>query len=344
MLAPEAYGDPSRPRFTRFDPRVPVDWVWGYSFGRAAPVLVPRDHVYFAPAAADGVPPLVPETSSGCALGGCYEEAAVHALLEVAERDAFLLTWYARMPAPRVALESVRSPAVRLLADRIAHEHGYRVDVFDTSLEHGIPSLALVAVDTAPAPGRPAAMCSAAAHPDPERACWSALTELALFVAHLTARYPAEQDRAAAMVRDPGRVVAMPDHALLHGHPDTLPRWEFLYGGPDGRRSEPRGFAEAFTGRREAYPDLRADLADLTGRYHRAGMEVIVVDQTGPEQRAAGLHAVRAVVPGTLPMTFGHRNRRLHGLPRLRTVPVALGHRTAPLRDDEVNPHPHPFS
>ena len=41
---------------------------------------------------------MVYETSNGCALGGCFEEATAHGLLEVAERDAFLITWYGRMP------------------------------------------------------------------------------------------------------------------------------------------------------------------------------------------------------------------------------------------------------
>jgi ribosomal protein S12 methylthiotransferase accessory factor len=42
-------------------------------------------------------------------------------------------------------------------------------------------------------------------------------------------------------------------------------------------------------------------------------------------------------------MTFGHRNRRLGGLDRLRTAPVRLGYRAAPLSDDDVNRDPHPF-
>src|SRR5256885_10326813 len=48
--------------------------------------------------------------------------------------------------------------------------------------------------------------------------------------------------------------------------------------------------------------------------------------------------SVKAIVPGTLPITFGHGNRRVHGLPRLGTVPVLLGHRPDPLPGQAVYP------
>ena len=38
--------------------------------------------------------------------------------------------------------------------------------------------------------------------------------------------------------------------------------------------------------------------------------------------------SAKVIVPGTLPMTFGHRLRRTHGIPRLKEL---------------LNPHPHPF-
>jgi ribosomal protein S12 methylthiotransferase accessory factor len=324
-----------------FDPDRELEWVWGYSFGRAEPILVPRTYAYYGhKLAATHEPPMVYETSNGCALGGCFEEAALHGLLEVAERDAFLLTWYARMPVPRIAISSARSADLRLAAERLERVHGYRVAVFDTSLEHGIPSVAVVAVDQHPSPLRPAAVCAAGAHLDPERACWAALGELALIVAHQVADYPVKRAQAAAMVADADLVREMDHHALLYGHADTVPRWDFLLADRD---EEDRAFAESFTGRPAPATDLRDDLVELIGRYRQAGLDVIVVDQTGPEQRAGGLSAAKVIVPGTLPMTFGHRNRRTRGLPRLHTVPVLLGHRTEPLPDKEINPYPHPF-
>jgi ribosomal protein S12 methylthiotransferase accessory factor len=325
--------------YPRFHPDLELEWVWGYSFGRSAPVLVPRTYAFYGHTlTADAERPLVYETSNGCALGSCLEEAALHGLLEVAERDAFLLTWYARMPAPRVALDSARSVELRLLAERVERTYGYRVLAFDTTVEHGIPSVAVLAVDAAPAPDRPAVMCAAAAHLDPEQACLAALGELALLVAHQVREYASRAELAAAMVADADLVREMDHHALLYGHADTVPRWDFLL-----RGNEERTFGESFSDRPEPAADLREDLLEVVGRYRKADLDVIIVDQTGPEQRAADLAVVKAIVPGTLSITFGHRNRRVHGLPRLHTVPMLLGHRSTPLPAAEVNPHPHPF-
>jgi ribosomal protein S12 methylthiotransferase accessory factor len=73
------------------------------------------------------------------------------------------------------------------------------------------------------------------------------------------------------------------------------------------------------------------------------GLDVLVVDQTAPEHRAGGFACVKVLVPGALPMTFGHDLRRHHGIPRLAEVPRRLGYRDRPLPPEEVNPYPHPF-
>ncbi|HET9256140.1 MAG TPA: YcaO-like family protein, partial [Pseudonocardiaceae bacterium] len=89
--------------------------------------------------------------------------------------------------------------------------------------------------------------------------------------------------------------------------------------------------------------DLATDLTTAIGRYLARGLDVIVVDQTSPEHTRGGFRCAKVIVPGALPMTFGHRYRRVDGLPRLYSVPRLLGYRDHDLRPEEVNPHPHPF-
>jgi len=61
------------------------------------------------------------------------------------------------------------------------------------------------------------------------------------------------------------------------------------------------------------------------------------VQQTTDEHRAGGFDCVKVVVPGTLPMTFGHSLRRTDGIPRILDVPVTLGYRDRPLQPFEIN-------
>jgi ribosomal protein S12 methylthiotransferase accessory factor len=139
------------------------------------------------------------------------------------------------------------------------------------------------------------------------------------------------------MVTDPDLVLSMHDHSELYGADEAFDRFDFLLSGGQGRTTRPFD-STAFT-----HDDLTEDLVELVRRYLDCGQDVIVIDQTGPELQASHLSCVKVLVPGMLPMTFGHRNRRIDGLPRLREVPVLLGHRSTPLPDDEINPHPHPF-
>ena len=52
-------------------------------------------------------------------LGGSLEEAIFHAILEAAERDSFLLAWYARLPLRQLDLGSSEDPELRLMTERV---------------------------------------------------------------------------------------------------------------------------------------------------------------------------------------------------------------------------------
>jgi ribosomal protein S12 methylthiotransferase accessory factor len=342
LHAPEQYARPDFP-FAPFSVDRPYRWVWGWSFARQEPILVPEACGYYGITHdPDGRRTFVMEASNGCALGGCLEEAILYALLEVAERDAFLLTWYARLPATRIDLATATDPALPPLAASVAAAHGMAVEVYDISVEQGIPCACAVAVNPDPGNGRPALAVAAGCHPDPERAVRNALTELGPSLAALAHRYaePDQPARARAMVDDPDLVRQIGDHPLAYADPAATSRLDFLTGNPRRCAVEDLGDPERgwFTSH-----DLRETLLEAVSRYARYGMDVVVVDQTAAEHRASGLSCVKVLVPGTLPMTFGHRHRRTHGLPRLLDVPNLLGHTDRRLTPDDLNPHPHPF-
>ncbi len=335
-LYPDSWYDQSEFRFARFHPDRETRWVWGYSFARAEPVLVPQTYAYYGSGRQDD-PGFAFEISNGCALGGCLEEAILYGLLELAERDAFLMTWYTRMPAPRVDLHSARDRRIPLTAELIRQRHGYEVMAFASTLEQRVPAFWTMAVDRVGGPGRPQLMCGAGAHPDAERALLGALHELVPAVTGLRTRY--DPDTAASLLADPDLVREMDDHAMLYGHPDASQRLDFLP--VDGPARPLADFAQRWAWPR--YGDLGEDLAELVGRYQDSGLDVIAVDTTSPEHRVGGFACAKVIVPGTLPMTFGHRYRRTHDLPRLSTVPALLGYRSTELSPEDLNPFPHPF-
>lgn len=341
LYPPQRYALPGF-GFRPFTPDRVYRWVWGWSFGRGEPLLVPERCAYYrVPPRADD-PGFVYEISNGCALGSCLEEAILYGILEVAERDAFLLTWYARLPVPRIELTTARDRTVPLLAAAIRAETGYHVHAFDTTVEQGIPCVWALATNPTLGDDRPALACAAGAHPDPEQAVAGALAELGPALTGLVERYAmdGQAERARAMAAHPSLVRQIADHALLYADPGAAARLEFLTGSPRVRpfdrvgRADRGGFASE---------DLHDNLQEAVKRFVDSGLEVVVVDQTTPEHRAGGLHCVKVLIPGTLSMTFGHHHRRVDGLRRLYHVPPVLGHRDQPLRPEDVNPYPHPF-
>ncbi len=343
LYPPERYAIEDFP-YEQYHDDLELPWVWAYSFGSGRPLLVPEQIAYYrvnhshgsGPAAST---PFVYEISNGCALGSCLEEAIIHGLVEVAERDAFLMTWFARMPVPRLDPATADDPRIELVLERIAHRTGYQPFVFTNTLEQRVPSFWVMAVDPSGDPDRPKVVCAGGSALDAERGVLNALQELATCLEWRLLTYPRDRARAERLVHDATAVRRMDDHGLLYSHPDAFDRFEFLL-----KSAPPHSFAEfRQTWHWPRHADLRQDLNEILARYLGAGLDVLVVDQTRPEHRAAGFACVKVIVPGTLPMTFGHDARRVDGLRRLLEVPHQLGYRDRPLTQADINPHPHPF-
>ncbi|MFJ4988899.1 TOMM precursor leader peptide-binding protein [Streptomyces sp. NPDC088732] len=322
-----------------FDPDRPHPWVWGYSLRDRRPLLVPEVLAYYhAPGGLENR--FVQESSNGCASGGSLEEAVLFGLMEAVERDAFLIAWYAGLPLPEIDPATSTRPATRHMVERLAM-YGYRARFFDTRITFPVPVVTAVAQR---ADGGTGTLCfGAGASWDPEAALAAGLAEIATDAVKLQRRTERERDRLEAMAADFGSVHVLHDHPLLYGLPSMARHADFLLDPRDGPAGPPpRPVAALATGRPPA-ADLREDLDAAVAAVTAHGFDVVVVDQTMPEQRDAGLHTAAVLVPGLIPIDFGwHRQRALH-MPRLRTAPHTAGLTGHVLRDEELNLAPHPF-
>jgi len=332
LYGSEMYGSEDF-EFEPYDEDLEMNWVWGYSFARESPILVPEQLAYYS-AGSGGR--FVTENSNGCALGGSLEEAILYGMLEAAERDAFLMTWYARLPLPRLDPASAGDPELSHMVSRLREIAGYEAFLFNSTMENHIPTV-LAILKNSKATGANL-VCAASAHLDPVRAAKNALLEAAGHIHFLSERLEQDRDEISLMLDDPSIVSRMEDHALLYSHPKAESRLSFLL----ASSSPVRTFEESFEAR-EVHADLTDDLIGLIAGFRELGLDVIVVDQTAPEVAEDGLHVVKTLIPGLLPMTFGHRLRRWEGLERLSRIPMALGYAKRPLTAERINPYPHPF-
>ncbi|WP_442919987.1 TOMM precursor leader peptide-binding protein [Metabacillus sp. B2-18] len=320
--------------FEKFDPESPMKWVWGYSFLQERPILVPELLAYYSLGC--GSRGFVYETSNGCALGGSLEEAIFYGIMEVVERDSFLMTWYAQLSLTRLDPYSTEDEELVLMIDRMRAVGGYDLYLYNSTMEHGIPSI--VALAKSRKQKGLNLICAAGAHLDPVRAVKTAVHELAGMMLTLDEKFEANKEGYMRMLHDSSLVQQMDDHGMLYGLAEAEERLHFLL-----NNNQPANtFNEEFKWR-SSHADLTDDLQDILQAIKSANMDVIVIDQTTPEIKRNGLHCVKVLIPGMLPMTFGHHLKRISGLERILRVPMELGYTTEPLTREKLNPLPHPF-
>ncbi|MFG2881186.1 TOMM precursor leader peptide-binding protein [Streptomyces sp. NPDC048297] len=334
LYGPRTYAED--PMVEPFDPARPLPWVTGWSLRDARPVLVPARLVYYSAGTREDN--FVFECSNGCATGGTWEEAVFFGLLELIERDAFLLGWYGDLPLPEIDLDSVGGAQVRSMVARAVLQ-GYDVHVYDNRVDLPVPVVTGLAVRRDDGPGTLA--FAAGASFSPEEAVESAVSEILTYIPHLPGQVAERPAELTAMAEDFDLVKRLPDHAALFGLPEMRRHAR-------GYLTPPRvaPLAALFAGWEERRPrtgDLRDDLLLLCDLIAGAGCDVVAVDQTTPEQRRMGLRTVAALAPGLLPIDFGWPRQRALHMPRLRTAPYRAGLVPAPLGEEDLRLVPHPF-
>ncbi|GMA63824.1 TOMM precursor leader peptide-binding protein [Alicyclobacillus fastidiosus] len=330
---PRQYARPDFP-FQAFADDLAMEWVWGYSLTKQRPILIPLRLAYYSLGCQDG---FVYETSNGCALGGTLVEAIFHGILEIVERDAFLMTWYAKLPLPAIDLSSSPDIELQWMIERVRSAAGYDLHFYNATMENGIPTVFVIAKNRRSSGLN--LLCSAGAHVDPMRAIKGAIQETAGMLLRFDEKLEAERGTYLRMLHEPALVQQMGDHSMLYGLPEAEQRLAFLL---DPERPVQK-LEEAFQWSAAVHSDLTDDLKEILNILARLQLEVMVVNQTSPELARNGLHCVKVIIPGMLPMTFGYHLTRLEHLDRVLCVPMKLGYTNKPLTREQLNPHPHPF-
>jgi ribosomal protein S12 methylthiotransferase accessory factor len=321
-------------RHELFTERSRVGWVWGYSLTERRPRLVPASMVYldYRVDRNQGEAAIGRNASSGLAAGLTLEEAVLTGLLEVIERDSFVICWLQRHMGPRIRVDE---PELQELLQRKFQAGSPRVtlQIFDNTLD--TPAASTLAILRRPTECGPVLCVGSAARLDPRRAVLKCLYEAGQSVSFI--RYLRKRDRGWEPAADFSNLDNFDLHALHYNvRPELIPE---AFGFCDRVEEEVplSALPNRSTGR------VLGDLEYLIERLRELGSEVIVVDITTPEIREIGLRVVRVVATRLVPL-HGNHNRPFLGPRRLYEVPEKLGwarrgwHPAAGL-----NPYPHPF-
>ena len=327
LYAPEQYAEPAFP-YVPFGAH-PVRWTPMNDLTTGEVRHVPASMV-FVPYIHDlerGEKPIAPQISTGLATHLVPAQAAVSAICEIIERDAFTITWQAMLARPQIRIDTL-SHRNRDLVRRFERP-GSSVTLLAKTMDHGVP--AILAVLRNEDAESPALVFAAAAHLDPEEAVRKSLEELALtgwfargIRAELSGFVPAP---------DWSNIVGLKHHAYVYYDHTNAGLADFLFAS-----RERIAFGEIENG---STGDPERDLEILVEKVAALNHRVLLADVTTDDVRQLGLCVLRAVIPGFHPLFMGHRVRALGGR-RLWEVPQKLGYKgITPATGD--NPAPHPF-
>lgn len=282
-----------------------IEWSQVTSLASGEIRWIPTAFIYYGFRGAGGA--FCDGDSNGLASGNCLEEAVLQGLLELVERDAVAVWWYNRLHRPGVNLRTLDDEWSMGIA---AHYRALGRDLWalDLTTDLGIPVIAaLSALD-----GREV-IFGFGAHLDAGVALRRALTEV--------------NQMLTSVILDPEE-----RKAHLGGvFPDALRWW-------DSHTVETDPYLCAADGGPARLPDdvssppsddLMDDIAECVRRASSVGCDVLAHDLTRPD---ISFPVVKVVMPG-----LRHFWRRL-GPGRLYDLPVALGWRTQPVREDGMNP------
>jgi ribosomal protein S12 methylthiotransferase accessory factor len=318
----------------RFPYRRPVageelTWVRGTLLDSGEAVYAPASLVYLNFAGAGGHERFTTMTSSGLAGGDDLPSAVLAGMYELVERDAFVITWLNRLPAPRI--DFPETAGFSSDARRHYRRFGIETHAFDLTTDLGIPVVMAVAVDRSGE--TPAVTVGLGCNLHPAVALERAVMEVAQVRVGSVPRYRSAQ--APPLPRRYDDVRTLEDHAAFAASREYLDELDFLLDSVDSQSlgdlpDQSRGTVEM-------------DLYLCGKRLEHAGCTVAFVDLTQPDLDPLGVRIVRAIATGLQPIHFGSGEEHLGGK-RLFSVPRLLGHATRDTTEADLNPCPHPLA
>jgi len=302
-------------------------WIDSYSLTRERPIAIPAQIV--STFYEKNMPPEKKEPrirdciTTGLATHRSKTEALLGGVLEVIERDAFMIMWLNELPLPRIAHNDIMkgNPALEELLKRCVR---YRLFVHFVRLITDAPAYALMAVVRDPRMLPPIAV-GLCAHASMSRAAEKALLEA------LRAR-----KNARARVRTYGKPftkkpseVNFAERHLYWADPSHTPALDFLTQGEETALEESVWNND----------DPKAHLERIIDWCRGSGYECIVVDLGKSKKNVLGLDIVFVVIPELQPL-YLNEARRYEGGERLKLIPRKFDY--AP-RETLFTDVPHPF-
>jgi len=285
--------------FRRFDPNRSHFWVKGQWLDNGEPVWTPALMTYYSfPIGADDA--FCQVTSNGLAAGVGLQDATLRAVLELIERDVFMISWLCRRPGKRLAVDDCLDQSSRNVIAEL-EEHGAKVELYLLNGDVNVPVVVCLGLgDGASWPGL---TVTSAAHLSPRIAVRNAVLEHAHSGLYLRHRMLKDK-HTAPLAPEQIRSWNFLDHGLFYLPPERAANCNFL-------RSDSE--LVSLTNLEEP-SEISLDVC--LKRLTLANLRVAVVDVTAPDVAQTSWRVVRALGVNMQPIYCGYGMDRLAN-PRL---------------------------
>ncbi|WP_338422808.1 YcaO-like family protein [Aphanizomenon flos-aquae] len=322
----QQYSDPNFP-FPAFNPTMQTSWINALSLSSNQQVLIPAFLVYLD---WDGNKPgdhILPVTTNGMASGPSWEFAAYRGLCELIERDAFIITWLNRLPAPRIYFDHL--PGIETEIARHYARFGIELVVFQLITDIQVPVFMAMLIDRS---GKgPAVSTGMGCHLDGATAFHKAVFEVC------QARFgdiERMKTGAGTNLHQYSDVQNLDDHNAFFYTTARLSELDFLFHHHQSCQVE---YLPTYESASEA-----ENLQSVVAKLNSVGVEPYVVEITAPDIASLGFRVVRTLASELVPIYFGYGQEPL-GTRRLFEVPERLGYGGRRTEND-LNPCPHPMA
>lgn len=261
-------------------------------------------------------------TSNGCAAHVTIEQATKHALLELLERDGFLMYWLNNLAPNRINISDVKNSKIHSRIRELKQQN-IKLYILDCHTEYMVPNLAGVLID-----GKTGGVyVSASANIDPMLALEKVVNDSMRWGLNFVGK---EQEYSG-------------DYKNIHSMNERLRLWhsgkmcteiDFFLKGKEILYSE---YEEKFT-----RPVSGSELSHLINMIHAQDSDVYMIDLTNRLARNVGLRVVRTIVPDLIPMYFVEADLPIE-LSRIYSFAQKMGYSDEEYNMSDLNTVPHPF-
>ena len=316
----EQYDSPNFP-FSRYFSDKKISWIKSEDIVSNQEILLPVQSVFLKYSNVKEKEIFNFTTSTGLACGSDTVSTKLGSLLEVIERDSFMLTWLFKIPSIAIEMDIIENIELKIIYNHICEYlvGEDKLHIFDISRTKGVYTiLALIRNDLSHSHGL---VVSAASHISPSLAILKALEEL---IQVYVLAY-------GKLVEDSTRLEKI--------DVNTIDKHLFYYNTGERNKNIDFLFANDRTVKLSKMKDYsttasKENLDYIINLFREKGCPILVTDVTKAVVRKEGFHVLKTVIPEYVELEYDYNIRRMKSK-RIDKYAEKYG--------EVLNDEPHPF-